>query len=161
MVIKALMKNPILIMGILMMGLFLNSLRTGSSKIFLSNDHQAHSCTAVVIKLEKNIPATWSLNCNDNNLEVFIKYDKVFKEVIHVKPFLYRELANNMTQIAKNSPYETLERVNIITLRIENPQMEINAVTEGKFIVKLANLKTNKFLSEHLKATVQVQEKIK
>ena len=66
-----------------------------------------------------------------------------------------------MTQIAKNSPYETLERVDIVSLRIENPQMEINAVTEGKFIVKLANLKSKKFLAEHLKATVQVQEKIK
>jgi hypothetical protein len=161
MVIKTLMKNPVLIMGILMMGLFLNSLRTGSNKIFINRKIEAYSCTAVVVKLERNVPATWSLNCNKNNLEVYIKYDKVFKQVIHVKPFLYRELANNMTQIAKNSPYETLERVNIITLKIENPQMEINAVTEGKFIVKLANFKTNKFLSEHLKATVQVQEKIK
>ncbi len=161
MFIKTVMKNPILIMGILMIGIFINHLLTGNTKIFFNKKFDAYSCDAVLVKLNKTIPATWSTGCNKNNLEVSIVYDQTFKEAINVKPFLYRELANNMIRIATNSPYETLERVHIVTVRIENPQMQINAVTEGKFITKLSNLKTEKFITEHLKATVQVQEVIK
>jgi hypothetical protein len=45
-----------------------------------------------------------------------------------------------------------------IRFRITHPDLTINAVTEGKFIVKLATLENAEHIMSHLKSTVQVQE---
>lgn len=71
---------------------------------------------------------------------------------------LYRELANNLQFIARNSLNESLERTLIIRVHVIHSQMEINAITEGKDLAKLATLKRPEFIAEHLRATVQVQD---
>jgi hypothetical protein len=84
-----------------------------------------------------------------------------FKDIGNLRAIMYRELANDLILIAKNSPSDSLERTDIIRVRMNHPKLEINSVTEGKFIIKLSTIKSSELIKEHLKATVQVKEVIK
>jgi hypothetical protein len=99
--------------------------------------------------------------CNDNNLEVVIREMQVGDNEKDFRAALYRQLANYLVEIARRSEIDILEKVFIITVKIEHSKMEIRAATEGQYIVKLATLNSNQFVMDHLKQTVQVKEVIK
>ena len=158
------MKNPMFMIGMIFaVILYMDLNRRGilGSRV---DKLKATSCNAVLVKLNKKIPNSWTTHCNDNNLEVFINTQylvdsKDTKKTL--RPKMYRELANHLAFIAKNSPYETLERVLMVTVKLDNKTMVLAALTEGQYIVKLSTLRSNKFIIEHLKSTVQTQEKFK
>lgn len=156
------MKNPILMVGILMMSILLFQL---SEKGFFGNKSKLipSSCRAVRVKLDRRIPANWKTYCEGktvNNLVVEIKSTlEKNKDLKLLKAALYRNLANDMVLIAKNSPSDNLERTDFVRLKVIHSAGEINAITQGRFLVKLATLKDLKLISEHIKTTVQVSEK--
>lgn len=161
--LKTLTKYPILAIGILMMAIFIMDL---NRRGLLKRDNLIPtSCTAVRVKLDRRIPSNWKTQCNKNNLEININYpeDKISKvnSLEKLRPLLYRELANYLSLIAKNSPSDNLERTDIIVVKLKHSKLSINAVTEGKYIVKLLTIKDKKMLAEHLKVTVQVKESTK
>ncbi len=157
------MKNPILMIGILFMAIFLMNLN--GVKFFSRGEKlQATSCTATLVMLNKRIPQTWHTKCNKNNLEISIDANYLTqksKDIKKIRPLFYRELANNLIFVAKNSPSDSLSRVFMLTMKLDSTIMQLSALTEGKFITRLATLKSPKFIAEHLKATVQTQEIIK
>ena len=71
---------------------------------------------------------------------------------------LYRELANSLQFIASNALNESLERTLIVRVHLIHPMLEINAITEGKDLARLATIRRPEFIAQHLKATVQVQQ---
>jgi hypothetical protein len=161
MIWKSLMKNPILAIGILLFSIFMMNL--ARQKNFWNSRVEGlrpTSCRAVLVKLDRRIPANWNTKCEGNNLAVLIsvqdKEDWPYGK--ELQKFLYRTLANHMVHIARNSPTDNLERTDIIRIRLVHENLSINAVTEGKFIVKLATLKGSGFIAQHLKATVQIKE---
>jgi hypothetical protein len=158
-----LMKKPVLVMGILMvMALFLDlSRRKDGKSLFFREDFVPHSCKAVLVKLEKRIPANWDAECEQNNLAIEMNYSSPASGSENMKQVAYRRLANDLTFIAKNSPQETLERVFIVRIRATQPGFEINAVSEGKFVSKMATLNSPEYIREHLKNTVQVKETLR
>ncbi len=164
--LNSLMKNPLLAIGILMMVILLFQL---NKKGFFESRRAKltpSSCKAVQVKLDRRIPENWKTHCEGqsfNNLAILIKLSlkKKFKEKNDLKAYLYREMANNLIHIAKNSPDDNLERTDIVRLKIIHPQIEINAISEGRFIVKLATLKDKRLIAQHLQTTVQVQERMK
>ncbi len=163
MVWKSLMKKPVLVIGIILFVLFLFDQKRRSYPL-LGNRILPTSCRAVVVKLEKRIPNNWQLECEKNNLAVTIESLVSMKDEANaalLKGVLYRDLANNLIFIAKNSPQETLERVFIVRIHQHHPKLIIDAVTEGKDISKFATLRDTQFISDHLKATVQVKESFK
>lgn len=123
------------------------------------------SCKAVRVKLDRRIPANWSTECEGkdfNSLAVTIKYaqekNKKVGDTQKLGQIVYRELANNLIQIAKNSPADNLERTNIVRVRFIHPQKQVDAITEGKYLVKLQTMTEKRLIAEHLKVTVQVKE---
>ena len=160
MVLKSLMKNPVLMIGILMMSIFL--MKLSSDESWTSRDKlNPTSCKAVLVKLIRRIPANWDATCKGNNLTVEINYPELKDKPIpkdKVRTILFMELANYMKKIALSSPSDNLERTDFVTLKLHHPKLSINALTEGKFIVKLATMKNVEMIKEHLKVTVQVQE---
>ena len=74
---------------------------------------------------------------------------------------MYRELANSLIFIAENAFSDSLEKVMIIRIKLKSSGLDLNAVTEGKYIVKFKTMKEKKFIRQHLRSTVQVQEVIK
>ncbi len=128
----------------------------------------ATSCRAALVKLNRRIPSSWATRCEGNNMAVEIpltfKPDKKLskKEAdLRLRTFMYREMANDLVVVAKNSPSDNLERTDFIRLKMVHKKIEINALTEGRYLVKLATIKNKRLLAEHLKTTVNVKETIK
>lgn len=158
---KKLIQNPILAIGILMMFIFI--VTTGPKLGWWesrSDKLRPTSCKAVLVKLTKRIPQHWKAKCEGKtkeNLAIFIKstfgeQDKNLREI------LYRNLANDLMIAAKLSPSDNLERTPYVRVRVDHPRLSLNALTQGKFLVKLQTLTVPKLIAEHLKVTVQIQE---
>lgn len=120
------------------------------------------SCKALMVKLERRIPKEWKAKCEGNNLavEYDLKFPSNFRKDVPnpMRQYIYRDLANSLSIIAKNSPEDNLERTDIVRLKIQTEILIINAVTEGKMLAKLYHLTDANLIAKHLKATVQVQE---
>lgn len=160
MLLKSLTKNPVLAVGILMMVIFL--MTVGRQQGWFKRESLIPtSCKAVLVKLDRRIPANWSTECEGNNLAIRMNFaeekDKPIDEK-NLRQVLFRSLANNMKSIAVNSPSDNLERTDIVSIRLIHPKLTINAVSEGKYVVKLATMNDPAMIAEHLKVTVQVQE---
>jgi hypothetical protein len=159
---NSLMKNPVLAIGIILMGLFiyqvLNKEKWG---VFTNQKLMSTSCKAVLVKIDKKIPENWNTFCEGNNLAVEINELAVAPEAKKLKSMMYRQLANHMSYIARTSHTDILEKVDFVRFKLMHPKMEINAVTEGKYIVKLATLELPEHIMTHLQSTVQVKETLK
>lgn len=157
-----LMKKPILAIGLIMFGLFLFQVsRDQKWGIFQNDKLTTTSCKGVSIRLEKNIPNNWKIFCEGNNLAVEIEELAIPKNATNLKSLMYRQLANHMSFVARSSHTDILEKVFLVRFKVSHPKMVINAVTEGKFIVKLATLETPEHVMTHLQSTVQVKEETK
>jgi hypothetical protein len=161
MFLKALFDRPILALAALS---FILVFMYAQGWHILSNPKlKPTSCRAALVKLQRLSPGNWQLACEDNNLRLEIREHQVpaALEVAAARPLLYRQLANYLTQLAKMSEPDHLGRITIIHLKIIHPKMEINSITEGKDIIKLLTLRTQEFILDHLKHTVQVKETLK
>lgn len=157
-----LMKKPVLAIGVILFGLFIMQVARDKKWGLFNNEKLIpSSCRAALIKLEKKIPANWKIFCEGNNLAVEINEVAVPKDATNLRPLMYRQLANHMSFIARSSTPDILEKVFIIRIKLAHPKMDINAVTEGKFIVKLVTLESPEYIMTHLQSTVQVKETLK
>lgn len=158
---NSLIKNPVLAIGILLFGLFLMQVARKEKWGFFYNEKlTTTSCRGALVRIEKKIPANWRVFCEGNNLAVEIHETTLPADSKDIKLLMYRELANHMSFIARVSQTDILEKVLFVRFKLLHPKMELNAVTEGKFIVKLATLDTPDHIKAHLQNTVQVQEKM-
>lgn len=153
------MKKPILLIGILFFTIFLLDLSRRGILPFRKGGIKATSCTSAVVMLNKRVPANWSTECNDNNLTVRILSSVKVNDPKDLSLALYRELANHLIFISKNSLNESLERTFIIRVQLIHKEKELNAITEGQYLAKMATLNRPNFIAQHLKSTVQVQER--
>lgn len=159
---NSLMKKPVLTLGIILFGMFLYQVASKEQwGIFANQKLMSTTCKAVVIQVEKRIPANWKVFCEGNNLAVEIVEVAIPPKAVNLEALMYRQLANHMSFIARVSHPDMLEKVNFIRFRLSHEKVEINAVTEGKFIVKLATLETPEHIMTHLKSTVQVKQTVK
>lgn len=162
MFLKSFMKNPILALGILMFGtVALSALGIIDVGLFNRDKLRPTSCRAALVKIEKAIPANWKVFCEDNNLSVEIREMQVAADAKDVRVLLYRQLANYMVTLARMSQPDILEKVFIVRLRVSHPKLEINAISEGQYVAKLATLTNPEFIKDHFKQTVQVKEVVK
>ncbi len=153
------MKKPILMIGIIFFSIFLFDLARKGKLPLISKKTIATSCRSAVVMLNKRIPATWKTDCKENNLTVTIRSKVSESDPKKLSTALYREMANNLVFISKNSLNESLERTFIVRVQSLHFSREINAITEGQYIARLATMTRPELIAEHLKATVQVQEK--
>ena len=149
-----------LTLGVMMFGtVALGAL--GILPIFDNPKLKATPCRAALVRLERTLPMNWKLSCEDNNLTVLVKEVTVKSDEKELTAALYRQLANYMVELAHASQLDILEKVFIVRLEIDHPKMTINAISEGKYVAKLATLESPQFIREHLQQTVQVKEVVK
>ncbi len=159
---NSLMKKPVLMMGIIMFSLFLIQVaRKEKWGLFYNEKLIPTSCRGVIVKLEKRVPANWKVFCEGNNLAVEISEVAIPEDASNLKPLMYRQLANHMSFVARTAMPDILEKVMFVRFHLVHPNLTIDAVTEGKFIVKLATLDNTDHIMTHLKSTVQVKETVK
>lgn len=152
------MNKPILAIGILAITILaLDLSRRGF--LFKNEKYKATSCKSAIVMLEKRAPSTWEINCKDNVLVVEIKSDIKTPEPKNLQAALFRQMANDIIFIAKNSLNESLERTTMIRLRIIHRNYELNALSEGKYIAKMATMNKPEFIAEQLKNFVKTQIK--
>ena len=154
---KALTKNPIFAVGILMLVILFFDLSRRGKLPAISRRVIPTSCRSATIMLKKRTPDTWDIQCQNNNMKITIHSQLNATKYSSFPQALYRELANNLKFISQNSLNESLERTLIVRVHVVHPQMKINAITEGKHLARLATLERPDFIAQHLKATVQVQ----
>lgn len=168
---KAMMKNPILMIGILMMIVFLFTLR---DKGYFGERYQATSCKSTLIMLEKRAPRNWEFSCDKNVLYTTIDYQvqKKHKTIESYRAEIYRELANSLMFIASNSLNESLARTYYVVIKLNSEYLSLGARTEGKHLAPMRNLaiteedqkrdvilkNKQKIIAEHLHNNVEVQE---
>lgn len=162
MIFRKLLNKPVLAVGILMAYIFTYQL---VQKGYFSNRTKllrATSCNAVLVKLNRRIPKEWTTLCDYNNLTVSIPVTipdtEPLKDPNNRKTFLYRELANHLIHISKNSPNDNLEQTLMVRVILESDDLIINALTEGKYLATFATLKTPELIKKHLKSVVKVIE---
>ncbi len=149
-------------MGIIMFSLFLFQVAKKEKWGIFHNDKLVSTaCRGVLIRLEKKVPENWKVFCEGNNLAVEINEIAIAEKASNIKLLMYRQLANHMAYVARLATIDILEKVMFVRFRLTHPDLTINAVTEGKFIVKLATLENPEHIMTHLKSTVQVQETVK
>ncbi len=149
-------------MGIIMFSLFLFQVAKKEKWGIFHNDKLVSTaCRGVLIRLEKKVPENWKVFCEGNNLAVEINEIAIAEKATNIKLLMYRQLANHMAYVARLATIDILEKVMFVRFRLTHPDLTINAVTEGKFIVKLATLENPEHIMTHLKSTVQVQETVK
>lgn len=166
MIAKILMKKPVLMIGLLMMIIFIYDLRNRGILFDRDDRLKTTSCTATLVMLNKRTPATWRNECEGNNLAVTIDINLESKKIdtqddTKVKTYMFRELANDLVFIAKNSPVDSLERVFMVRVKLQSERMDIDALSEGKYINKLRTLTNRRFIAEHLQNTVKIKETMK
>jgi hypothetical protein len=160
------MKNPVLMIGILLFIIFILDLRNRKGEKALSwlssEKYNTFACNGAIPKLEKHAPEHWNIACEKNNLAVEIKEQDTklasLQERIKIQTSAYRQLANTFSFISKHSAREPLERIDIIRVRYSLVNLELNAISEGKDVFQFINAKDSKALASLLQKTVQVQE---
>jgi hypothetical protein len=152
-----LMKKPILVIGVLMFAIFLMH-TSGRFPFFDRENLQSTPCHAALIKIQRNTPKEWKIYCESNNLTVEILEKAIHGNPSDLKEQMYRQLANHLVLIARHAQADLMEKILIVRLKHMHPHLEINAITEGRYMVKLAGLSTPQFIAEHLQQTVQVND---
>lgn len=171
---NAIMKKPILMIGILMMVIFIYQLR---DKGYFGERYQAESCRSVLVMLEKRQPDGWKTSCEQGNLivEENFSFSIPPKKMAEAKVQLYTEMANSLMFIATNSLNESLERTPFVVFHLNSEYLDLAARVEGAPLAKMANLamtdkdqandniaeNKRKIIAEHLHRHVQVQERLK
>ena len=152
-----LIENPILTIGVLMVLIFLYQYGAFESR---KEKLTPSSCRSAHVKLKRRVPKYWSLKCvgnGFNDLKIMITPSQI-PSAKHLKAFLYRHLANAFIHVARHSPSDNLERIDLIHIKIIHHSLEISGISRGNLVVKLATLSEKKLVLEHFKNTVQVQE---
>lgn len=161
MFIKWIMKNPILMMGTLMMAVFLMDMdRRGLLREGL---HKTTSCHASLVKLDRKIPKNWIIHCKEDHMVVEIPLILPEKKlsVKTIKAIHYQKLADHLVTIARHSPPGNLKLIESVSIILKSTSLSIKAGGKGKDVVKLATMKKSEFIARHLQQTVKVTETIK
>ncbi len=121
------------------------------------------ACIAGLIKLEKKVEKNWKTECVENNLKVNISVEipATLKDLNKKRAYFFRELANHLVFISKNTPEANLENIKSIHVILASSDFTVEALTRGIYLVKLNTLKSPEAIKEHLKNTVQVKETVK
>lgn len=158
MIASKLLKNPILMIGVLLMIIFIFDLR--KKGIFFGREHLKPTfCKGAIIEFEKKAPKGWDIECRDNNLHVEV--ESVLKpgtKKENIKKEMYNELANNLMHLSKRTKQDSLGRTFQVLLKLESKTLDLVAITEGKYLAKMAMIQEPKNLLQHIQKTVQVKE---
>jgi hypothetical protein len=121
---------------------------------------QSTPCIAGLLKLEKKIKKNWDIQCEKNDLIVVIHLENSpkFADLNFKRAYFYREMANSLAFISKNSPAINLENTDYVNVTLKNGSFSVVAKTQGNSLAKLATLKGPESIKEHLKNTVKVKE---
>ena len=168
MLLKSLLKRPILAIGLIMMFVFISLYgrkfidKVGSGP--LREQFGTSSCRGVLAMLGRTLPDDQKARCQGNHLFVNRNYLTHGQGAVLPRkvlcPLLYREMANSLKFLANDqkTPLNILKRVEMVQLKLTHPQLTVYAMTSGKFLVGMSKISNPDRLAKYIKTTVKVQE---
>ena len=163
-----LLKKPVLAIGILFVIILMFQLKNSGYFEKRSTMYTASSCKAITIKLNRVMPKDWKTECSghfaDKTDTLSIKVPSEIKDGTpsdQIRVLTYREMANHLSFISKNSPLDNLEKLSWVKLSIIHSSGQADGVTQGNLLAKMSSIKTPQGLIDHLKASVQVKDNFK
>ena len=164
MILKRLIQNPILMIGILLFSIFIMDLNRKGVFDKKNQRLKTDSCHAGIVRLKKRIPANWKLHCENTNLIIDIVSSlqgKDFTKSDNMKAAVYRTMANDLKFVANNIFSDNLERTPFIILKYTGQNFDVRAISSGENMAILGNLTNTTHIADHLKQTVQIKESFK
>ncbi len=154
------LKYPIFAVVAIIFYIYLNSKNELSRRRQL---FQGTACIAGLVKLEKQVEKNWKLECIENNLKVNISIQDppILKDITKKRAYFFRELANQLVFISKNTPEANLENVKSIHVIFSSETFMVEALSKGDSLSKLRYLTGPESIKEHLKNTVKIKETVK
>lgn len=158
---KAVTKYPILIIGIILFCLSIFSDKSQNWWSKYTQRFKPNICQDALIRAEKEGPKKWKLKCNEQELVVSSTFSVTQIKPEERKRSSYRELANELSVIAKTSNPDTMKLIGSVVYHLETEEMTIIAYTSGMAIVKLLELTNPKAIAFHIHTSVKVKEILK
>jgi hypothetical protein len=158
--VPLLLKYPVIVAVALMFYLYLNPKNEIKRRRQLL---EGTACMAGLVKLERKVEKNWKLECIENNLkvEISIQDPPNPKDISKKRAYFFRELANQLVFISKNTPEANLENVKSIHVIFSSETFMVEALSKGDSLSKLRYLMGPESIKEHLKNTVKIKETVK
>lgn len=159
MIWKNALKYPMLVVGIVLFIIFLNSPTTKDYWNKHTQRFIPNACTAIESRIAKKIPSNWSIDCPGTvRLILNVNFNKKPKKKASLRSLLYRELANSYVLLGKVSNPETMANIKVIEINIIHKDVKIISKSDGQAVVELREKRTQRDIANHLKLTVRTKE---
>mgnify|MGYP003682595971 CR=1 FL=1 len=159
MIWKNALKYPMLIIGIVLFIIFLNSPTTKDYWRKHTQRFTPNACTAIESRISKKMPSNWNIECPGTvRLILNVEFNKTAKSQGAIRTLVYRELANTYMLLANISNPETMENIQVIEVKLKHKSLEVHSKSDGQAVVELKGKKTQKDIANHLKLTVTTKE---
>lgn len=158
MVLKFVMKYPILIGGAIM---FILAITSTESKNFFNSyadRFKPNVCKDAMERAKKNGPKEWEISCENQKLTIIKNFKNEGLKEEEINKASYRDVANDLVLLGKVSNTDTLELVKEVTYKLKINKKIIEAFTTGEAITKLAGLTDPKAIAFFIHTNVKVKE---
>lgn len=166
----AILKRPVLMIGILMMIIFLYQLYDSQ----YAERFNTEPCRSAIVGVKNHVKTNTKLKCSNHNLvlEEKIAFKEAPKTRAEALRIGYTTLANGLMFVATNADNDSLEHTPYVVYRVTSKYVDIGSRIEGKHLAKFASLaitkkdeqdevallNKRKIIAEHLHAHAEVQE---
>jgi hypothetical protein len=159
MIWKGTLKYPVLIIGIILFGLYLNDPKTKQFWSKYSGRYIPNTCRAVMDRVEVKAPDYWSFECPGTQLlKITIQSQNVETKQPLIRQAIYKELANAYKTLGRFSNPETLEYLKNIEISVVHTRLSVKSKTDGQAVVQMISKVSPTEIANHLKLTVKVKE---
>lgn len=158
---EKMLRRPLLPMALIMTYILFHKMAmSGKLDKFLKRDGlKPVSCKSAMVMLSRRIPKSWDAKCEENNIVIHSNLNpELIKSNDKLKVIMYRELANQLIFVARHSPSDNLEHVEIVKIELHSPELTLQVAMRGNQAVKLATIPTNELLALHLQKHARVVE---
>ncbi len=149
-------KNPVLLSSLVLFAFLM---------VYLANAprDRGHHYTCFVIQdaLEKQMPSNWTIKCDKNDLNVTIDSHVMIKTDADLQKTLYSDLARDLKFIAKFSPNDVLDSINLVIVLTKHSKMDILAVAKGQTMQELGRLEKQDDIDQLFQREIKVKEHMK
>lgn len=156
------LKNPVLIIGIVLFGIAMSSPKTKEYLAKQKRRFKPTSCDVLKRRIDHKKDAKWTLSCpgedGSQGLQMDVEYSGESDEMRVIRRNMYRQIANNFVAFSHIANPESLVYLKKFKMIIHHDKIDITAATDGQAIVEFANLTGTKAIAAHLKLTVKVKE---
>lgn len=156
------MDKPVLPMSILMLAITVHQFNARKNPDW--SGVNPTSCRSAIVRLKRQAPKEWVIECKQNTMHITMhdqlkdSKGKILTNIKDIKKFIYNRLANYIVFISKNSFVESLKNVEMITIWIKTPSLEVVSYVRGSSLATMSEITSQKELAARFKEWIKTRE---